>query len=138
MTIHIPTKIPYIRMLSALLGLIIVFWMSLEDDRILSVTLLGVSGAVLIALNALAQRQGGRQFSANMGILRLMLWGALTGLLANIATVMLMFFKNSWHGHAYLDYPLSLMGATLTLIPYWMLAGAFVGLGSALLWTRRT
>lgn len=136
MTINIPTKLPYIRMLSVALGLIIVFWMSLEDDRVLSVALLGISGMVLVVLNVITQRQGGRVYSAGAGILRLLLWGCLTGMLANLATVTLMFFKNAWHGHVYLDYPLPLMGATLTLVPYWMLAGAFVGLGLVLLWAR--
>jgi hypothetical protein len=109
-------------------GLIILIWLSLEDNNNLSVALLGIGLALLTSLFLLLNRFGGRTFSLRQCFWGNLVLGAIVGALSAVSTALLMFFKSSWHAHQFLDYPPQMMLAMLSRIPIWALAGFLIGL----------
>jgi hypothetical protein len=111
-------------------GAAALIWLGLEDSSSLPVALLGIGGALLAtqrpALAPLAHKPWG-----------LPVIGALTGALAAILTTFLMFFKNAWHAHLFLDYPTGMLLAMLERLPWWALVGALLGLALRL-WPGRS
>ena len=108
-------------------GILILLWSGIEDRDVLTVTALGCSLSLTASL-----------FYARAHFTRRTLWhsaltGAAAGALSNIATVLLMLFKNLHHAHVFPDYPPALMLAMLERLPLWTLAGSLAGLGLCLL-----
>jgi len=116
-------------------GLILFFWMGLEDNGTLTVSILGaVLATALICYQSLKRYGGAEQEFSPLHFFSLSLvFGAGLGAAASIATVLLMFFKTAWHGHEFPDYPPELMRDMLLRLPAWALAGGLIALGSALL-----
>lgn len=119
-------------------GLLILIWLSLEDTSSLSVAFLGTGLAFLILVFSLLNRIGGQSFSLKQSFFGIIILGAFTGALAAICTTLLMFFKSSWHGHQFLDYPPQMMLAMLSRALAWSVAGLLMGLAIGIFVVLRT
>lgn len=111
-------------------GLLVLIWLSLEDHSIFIVTILGGLGALLLGF---ARYQQGRIKLRTFKRWQRILFASSLASLALLLTVMLMFFKNAWHGHLYPDYPPLLLLAMLQRLPLWALAGACFALAGEFL-----
>ncbi|MBN8593846.1 MAG: hypothetical protein J0M33_18970 [Anaerolineae bacterium] len=115
-------------------GLVLLLWMSLEDTHTEPVVVLGVALSLLVSLRTLLRRLGGQEVSIRQLLLILAFSGGLVGVGASISTALLMFFKNAWHAHLFLDFPPGIMLAILERAPAWGLAGVLIGIGIGLSW----
>ena len=115
-------------------GLALLLWMSLEDTHTEPVVALGVALSLLVSLRTLLRRLGGQGVSIRQFLLILAFSGGLFGVGASISTALLMFFKNAWHAHLFLDFPPGIMLAILERAPAWGLAGVLIGIGIGLSW----
>lgn len=131
---HLPVPNTALRLLTVVFGVILFVWFSIEDNQTWPVVLLGLGSTSLIVLWAVLKRLGGQTIEARYVALSGLLIGALTGLGASLAVTLLMFFKNAWHAHVFLDYPVPMLLAMLGRAPFWTAAGALAGLGIAILW----
>lgn len=122
------------RIIGLLFGLILLLWMSVEDNQVWPVALLGAGLSGLVVGLNLLKRWGGRNVPINIALPGAILLGGLAGLGASLLTGGLMVFKNALHGHVFLDFPPGLVLAVLERAPVWALAGGLVGLGLVLLW----
>jgi hypothetical protein len=113
-------------------GIILLVWLSLEDNSTVSVALLGTGAAVLYSSIWLLKRSGGQVLPLRLWLPGLILFGGTLGALSTLTTTLLMFFKTGWHGHSFPDYPPQMLLAMLQRLPVWMLAGALIGLAIAL------
>ena len=122
------------RLIALAAGLITLVWLSLEDQHIGPVLLLGTALAVLITSLTTFDKLGGRVIPGRYVPAAGALIGAVIGLGASVSTALLMFFKNALHAHVFPDYPPGMILAMLQRGPLWLAAGALAGLGLALLW----
>lgn len=109
-------------------GLIILIWLSLEDNGVLPAVVLGSGLAIFGSLFSLLYIFGGKVFSSRQAFIGITVLGAIIGAFSAISTTFLMFFKSSWHAHQFLDYPPAMMGAMISRTPAWALAGLLIGL----------
>ena len=114
-------------------GIILLVWLSLEDNGTLSVALLGTGATMLYTSIWLLRRIGGQVLPLRLWLPGLILCGGIVGALSTLTTTVLMFFKTGWHGHIFPDYPPPMLLAMLQRLPVWMLAGALLGLALALI-----
>ncbi len=132
--IHIPTGGRNVRLLAIGYGIMLFVWVTLEDNAIWPVSLLGLGLAILIVYLTIIDKINGQLFAVRwlpfIGIAS----GGLIGLTAGLCITGLMFFKNAVHAHVFLDFPLGLMLAMLQRTPSWTAVGALLGLGSGLGW----
>jgi hypothetical protein len=133
MSIHLPQ--PRHRLTLSLLGygLVLLVWLSLEDNGTLSVAVLGTGAALLFTLGWLLQRIGGRELPVRLWFPGGIVLGGIIGAASSLMTTLLMFFKTGWHGHAFADYPPEMLLAMLQRLPVWTLAGLLIGLALALM-----
>ena len=128
-----PTVFPQaglrLRWLLILLGMVLFIWLSVEDQRSEPVSLLGVGAAGGAVLSWASRQWGGQPLQRVAWRWLLPLLGFLWGGAAALATALLMFFKTALHSHAFPDFPLPMILATLERLPIWALAGALLGLG---------
>jgi hypothetical protein len=115
-------------------GLLLLLWVSIEDIHSEPVVALGAGFSALVSMHALLRRLGGQAVSERQLLFISSLGGGVVGAGASISTALLMFFKNAWHAHLFLDFPPGLMLAILERAPAWGLAGVLMGIGSGLLW----
>lgn len=115
-------------------GAVVLIWLSLEDNTLTPVVLLGVTLAALITSLTTFDKLGGRRIPMRQLPVAAALAGAVIGLSASVMTAALMFFKNAMHAHLFPDYPPGLILAMLQRGPVWLVAGALAGLGMGLLW----
>jgi hypothetical protein len=125
---------PWLRWAMLVYGISAFVWLSLEDSSLMTVTLLGIAGAILALISVILPKLAGRRISPRWLPLLLLLAGAVVGLGSRVLMVALMFFKNARHAHQFLDYPPDLMLATLQSALLWALAGALIGLSLSLGW----
>ncbi|MGB1285190.1 MAG: hypothetical protein ACPG7F_01555 [Aggregatilineales bacterium] len=130
---HIPVLGYRLRLLSITYGLMLLVWLSTEDNSTLTVALLGTGLAILSVLLWLLQHYGGQVFSGRILTVGAIFIGAITGAGAVLATVLLMFLKTAWHSHIFPDYPAQMMLDMLTRLPVWALAGGLLGLSGLIL-----
>lgn len=114
-------------------GVSLLFWLGVEDQQTLTVTFFGVWGAFVGVIGGLWGHYAGQTLTLTLVRIALPLVGAIVGVGASVATVLLMFLKTAWHSHLFPDYPAPMMLAMLQRLPIWALAGALFGLG-VLLW----
>lgn len=135
MVISIPQPGRRIRLLVMGYGLIVLLWLSLEDNQTEPVVALGVVmallGVALLCLNTM----GGKTIQADYVLPSLVGAGIITGLGASVASAGLMFFKTALHAHLFPDYPPLMMLAVLERAPVWAVAGGLFGLGIGLAWS---
>ncbi len=109
-------------------------WLSLEDHQTWPVVLFGLGLASLLVSWTVLGQLDGRSLTPRYALVGGILAGALIGLGASLAATLLMFFKNAWHAHVFLDYPVPMLTAMLARAPVWAVAGAIAGLGIAIFW----
>lgn len=114
-------------------GGLILFWLTLEENSVSSVTLLALGASILLVLVNVARRWGGQKMSAQIFFVLCCLAGALVGGGTALGAALLMFFKTAWHSHLFPDYPAPLMLAMLERLPAWLISGLLLGAAYALL-----
>ncbi|MGJ3239503.1 MAG: hypothetical protein ACFE0Q_12405 [Anaerolineae bacterium] len=130
--LHLPAIGTRTRFLLAGYGMLLIFWLTLEDRGTLSVTILG-SGAMLVFGGAwIRQRYSLAPLPLHIWFPGMILSGGVLGAGAIVTTATLMFFKSAWHAHFYPDYPPSLIAAMLARLPVWALSGCLLGFAVAL------
>ncbi len=123
----------WLALMTLLGGLIVFVWLSLEDNGILSVAVMGVCLALLGVTHMLyAYSVLGRLRRA----VRYALIGALSGSGAALAAAGLMFLKTAIHAHAVPDYPLATILGMAARTPIWAAAGVLLGAAAALIRLR--
>lgn len=132
--VTIPRRGPRLTLLAVGYGGIVLLWLSWEDTHIWPVILLAAGASMITGMLAATGHLAGQSLSQRAFVLGLSLWGGLVGRLAGPLAALLMLVKTAAHGHVYPDYPLPVMGATLARTPIWAMAGALMGLGTALIW----
>lgn len=130
---HIPGR-RRLRWLALLDGLVMLMWLSREDNDVATVAVLGGALAILLLAFAVTGQLGCKLISARLVVLGGALLGTVAGLGSAVTTTGLMLFKNALHAHVFLDYPLHVMAGILARAPVWTLAGALAGLGLGLAW----
>lgn len=130
----IPRRGWRVRWLVIATGLAVFLWLGPEDNTVWPAALLGA----WVALVALAWwgmgRFGGAVIAPRYLPAAGALFGAVAGLSASAATVLLMLLKDVRHAHPLPDYPPGLLAAMIERAPAWALAGLLAGLGAALTW----
>lgn len=121
------------RLFASIYGVAVLFWLSLEDNSVLPVTLIGTGFALLLLALWLRNAWGGRRFGVRVWFPALVICGGAAGGLAALTVAALMFFKTGWHAHIYPDYPPQMILAMLERIPAWSASGALIGLAMALM-----
>lgn len=135
---HIPRAPLWLRLCLTAACIVAFFWLSVEDNHVWPVVLLGSSLTLLGSLQWALSRYGGHTVTSGRGFLGLALFGGIVGAGSSLMTTLLMFFKTAWHSHLYPDYPVPMMTAMLSRMPVWGLAGVLLGLSLALvIWAFR-
>ena len=115
-----------LRLAVILLGVVILLWLSFEDQDERRAILLA---ALLSTLGAVAT---GMHFSGWLRGYWLVILGAVFGFLVPLLAVLLMVIKTGLHGHGVPDFTLAQITAVLRLIPVWSGVGVLVGGAAAL------
>ena len=100
------------------LGLLILFWLPIEDQSILVPVLLAVA-VVVVAVG----------FARLKYALRPPIAGFLGGLIVSPITLLVMVFKTGLHGHGTPDFTAQQIIQVIQLAPVWTLAGGLLGWG---------
>ena len=123
-----------IRLLAILLGIILLAWVSVEDQ---SVTLALLFAAGLCMLAAGEWLASSPRFSSGKGWLAYPLAGLVSGASTAPIALVLMAIKTGLHGHSVPDYTPAQMSAVLISFPIWTGAGAIIGLGAGMWFKNR-
>jgi hypothetical protein len=113
-------------------GVLTFLWLGYEDNSTLSVAIMGTLLSMICCLMAIRTYGPRTPLSPRVWLRGFVLSGAVMGGGAVLFTVILMFFKTAWHGHAFPDYPVPLMVSMLLRLPLWIIGGACIGAGLAL------
>ena len=117
-------------------------WSTPEEDRLIFPALLGAWLAASVIWRWLVTRWAGCTLYGGGLFAMAALFGAASGALSSICAVLLMLFKDARHAHFYPDYPPAILGAMLTRLPAWTLAGTLAAVGAIVLlsmvYRRRT
>lgn len=132
MTLRLPKPATKARFLLIGYGLILLVWLSLEDSSTVSVAVLGTGTSLIFTNVWIANRFGEKDLSLKIWFIGLVLAGIIMGALSALSTAILMFFKSSWHGHIFPDYPPQMIADMLLRTPIWALSGALLGLSCAI------
>lgn len=132
--VWIPRRGPRLTLLALGWGALILIWLSVEDSGVGAVSGLGAGLALVISTLATVNKWGGRAYPRSWLLPSLAIGGGLTGILSSGTTALLMVIKNAAHSHMTVDYPLTIVTATLARTPAWGAAGMLMGVGAALLW----
>lgn len=115
-----------------LLGVMILIWLSVEDQGTISVHLFGFVVAFVLLLQMTLRTYAGSPYRQLRGGFWLTM-GGLLGVLTAITTTLLMFLKTALHSHVYPDYPVEMMLATLLRAPVWGMVGLLIVSGGLLI-----
>jgi hypothetical protein len=118
-----------LRLLAILFGIIVLVWVSLEDQSVTWVILFAAAICLLAAALSLASSP---RSDAGKGWLVYLLAGLLGGAATPPVAVLLMAIKTGLHGHSVPDYTPAQIIAVLTSFPIWVGAGGVIGLGTGL------
>ncbi|MEL6402801.1 MAG: hypothetical protein AAFR81_00445 [Chloroflexota bacterium] len=113
-------------------GLCLLVWMSLEDNSLIPVIILGTGLSVISTIYTLLDNIPHDAVPLPRFLILVVFTSTAIGGFAPLAIALLMFFKTSWHAHAFPDYPPALMLAMLSRLPAWTLAGFLVGCALAI------
>lgn len=130
---RIKRRLAITRLMLLALGAITLLWSVVEDQDVVTVTVLGAAISIAGVAWFLAKRGLLVQQTRFSLVFASVIVGSLIGALSSLITVALMLFKDIRHGHPFPDYPPALMQAMLERLPPWTIAGALIGLGCALL-----
>jgi hypothetical protein len=123
-----------LRFLAILLGIILLVWVSFEDQSVTWVILLASAICMLSAAWWLAPFP---RPPSGKGWLVYPLAGLLGGLATAPLALLLMAIKTGLHGNGVPDYTPAQMGAVLISVPVWVGAGGIIGLGVGLWFKNR-
>ncbi|MCU0513198.1 MAG: hypothetical protein MUE40_11570 [Anaerolineae bacterium] len=129
----LPRPGPRTRLFSIGYGAGVLVWLSVEDQTLLPVVLVGSGLWLLLLAHWLAGYAGGRALPWRVWLPGLALAGAAAGAGAVVTITLLMFFKTAWHAHPVPDYPVPLLLDMLARLPAWTAAGLLAGLAAGLL-----
>jgi|SRR5690606_21009622 len=132
MILRLPKPATKARFLLIGYGLILLVWLSVEDNSAVSVAVLGTGTAIIYTSVWIANRFGEKELPLKIWSIGLVLAGTVMGALSALSTATLMFFKSSWHGHIFPDYPLQMIADMLLRTPIWALSGALLGVSCAI------
>ena len=117
-----------LRISALVLGIIILIWLTIEDETTLWVVIISVAICIWAAGWVLAKPVEGEKWI----ILRHSLVGIGAGLAIAPLGILLMALKTGIHGHASPDFTVPQMHEVLSRTPFFALSGFLVGLGSGL------
>jgi hypothetical protein len=123
-----------LRFLAILLGIVLLVWLSFEDQSVTWVILFASAICMLVAARLLAPFP---RPPSGKGWLVYPLAGLLGGLATAPLALLLMAIKTGIHGNAVPDYTPVQMGAVLISFPVWAGAGTIIGLGAGLWFKNR-
>lgn len=123
MTVSAPRLL---RIAVILLGAVVLFWLSIEDQNEGWALLLALFLSFLIAIVLYLRLGDGR-----LGFFLIPVLGALSGLLVPVLAVLLMVVKIGLHGHGEPDFSIAQVSEVLQRIPIWIVAGLLIGVGVA-------
>ena len=128
---HIPPKVPGLRIFTVLVGLYAVVWISLEGQlgRLL---LLAASLSLVAGGYAVQRLLGGRTLSKGQWLVVSAGIGFLLALAAGLLALLLIAVKTGLHSHGP-EFSAEEFDWLLRQIPIWAVAGALAGLGLGLL-----
>lgn len=114
----------WLRVLSLLLGAIVLFWLPVEDTNLRGPIVLGAIGAALAGLHLYHRLQ---QVRTPVPVFHTIVLGGLAGLAAGPLAVALMVFKSGLHGHGFPDFSTAELWRVLSNAPRWGLVGLLGG-----------
>lgn len=118
----------WFRLTALLLGFGILIWLPVEDQSELGVLI--ASGAICTWIGArLLITPPKKDWQL---ILRHALVGSGAGLILAPLAIILMAFKSGIHGHGTPDFSVAQMQSVLSRIPFFVLSGFLIGLGSGI------
>lgn len=117
-----------LRLLALLLGVIILFWLSFEDQSEYAVLLLSTAVCAWWAARFLVERPSGR----TTVLIRHIIICTLAGLAIAPVAILLMAFKSGIHGHGSPDFTAWQIQSVLSRTPFLTVGGLLLGVGSAL------
>ncbi|MDX2161189.1 MAG: hypothetical protein SF162_07690 [bacterium] len=112
-------------------GALVFIWLSLEDNAVFSVALIGLGGAGLVGVRGFLRQFGGKTLPAAAFGIGLAVTGAGIGVGGAVGAAALMLLKTGLHSHLFPDYPAGVMIAMLMRAPAWGSAGALCGISAA-------
>ena len=128
---HIPQKIPGLRLATVLLALYAVVWIGLEGT-LWRVILLAV-GVTLVAAGYLVQRfLGDRELNTAQWLLVSVIAGLFISLSSALLSLVFMAIKTGLHAHGP-EFTADEIGWVFQQLPLWGLAGLMAGLGFGVL-----
>lgn len=113
-------------------GVLMLGWLTPEENTVWLVSLLGWGLAYLLVGLFIRQRWGADHVRDSVWIPLTVLLGAFTGLAAAGLTFLLMLMKNVQHSHLVLDFPNEITLGILQRAPLWAGAGLFANLAFVL------
>ncbi|MCC6614506.1 MAG: hypothetical protein IT320_13580 [Anaerolineae bacterium] len=125
------------RWLSLAWGAAILFWLSMEDNNAIPVAILATGASGLATTAQTLRWLQTYPLQRHYRLPGAVLFGAISGAGAAIATALLMLLKTGLHSHVAPDYTFAQMIGMIERIPLWALAGAFAAFGVALVLDRR-
>ena len=130
-------RLPLWQRLAALfLGILILFWLPIEDRSTIGVLIFSILMCVFGALAVTSVRPGSRQGQAGQSAfprlrtsqtILLATW-LMAGLAVTGVALLLITIKTGVHGHGAPDYTSEQMARILSLTPLWAVLGLVIGL----------
>ena len=111
------------RIAALILGGLWLFWLPLEDHKLLGVFLFAIAISILITLRFTHSQFWGRWLPG----IRIIFLGGLWGSLIVPLALFLMALKNGLHGHASPEYSSGQILNVIKSFPYWILLGGIMG-----------
>ena len=128
--------------LSALgLGILLLFWLPIEDLNIFWVVLLAAALSALVAVRFFVSSPasggsgavaGRKPFGMGSSFWAYPLAGVLAGSSTPLAAILLMIFKSGLHGHPSPDFTPAQVIGVLSGLPSWIIGGALLGVGTGI------
>ena len=116
------------RFSAILAGMVLLFWLSIEDQSELPALLMSTLVAVLVAILYMVV---GRRYTS-LSVRAYLLVGMIAGLAVPLVALALMTLKIGIHGHGVPDYSVQQYIHVVYTIPGWILGGALIAGGAAL------
>lgn len=113
-------------------GLILMMWLTLEENTVWIVSILGMGLAYGLVWLVIRGQWAGRTLPAQTWLWGGILLGIVGGLGSVLMTTLLMLMKNAQHSHASLDFPSEVVAGLWEITPYWILAGLVFNTGLVL------
>lgn len=121
------------RLTAIILGMVFLFWLSIEDESEYFAILFSISICSWLAAAFLMQRI--KTHPANLH--HFIILGTIAGALITPLALFLMAFKTGLHGHPSPDYTAQQILSVIRKTPIWILGGFLISLGSGIWFLNR-